>query len=557
MATKKYMSETSSLIKSNITTFRYPKLVISRFIFKQSIKSAAIWAFIIAAYVASKGIGYGKIYPTPQARAKLASTLGNNVGLSALIGKPHDLVSVGGYTAWNTIGVIEIVLAIWVILLTTRALRGAEDTGRWEILLAGRTTAKKALLNALGGLFLVLTILYLILCGAFAYIGTNKYVNYPPHEAFFFALATIAVAGIFISIAALTSQLMPSRSKAAGLASFIFGIFFILRAAGDITNLHWLLYLTPLGWIENLRPLSNSNPFWLLPIFVSIVLISLISIYLSSHRDLGDSIFKDKPESKPRLRLLNHLIPSGIRFTYLNNIGWLSAISLMALFYGVLTKSAAQALAQSTSSTKAFHNIIHSGPNSVINIFLGVAFLIYIILIMSFSAAHISKLREEEATNLADNFFVRPIKRYTWLNSRCFLIAIGIIIAAILSGLFTYLGVISQNATVDYKDLIIASLNCIIPGLFTLGVGVFALGFLPRLTSIIAYSVIGWSFLIEMLSSGIKLNHWILDTSLLTHISLSPAVSINWRTNFIILGIGTVLFVLGLLRFNNRDLVTE
>ena len=95
------------------------------------------------------------------------------------------------------------------------------------------------------------------------------------------------------------------------------------------------------------------------------------------------------------------------------------------------------------------------------------------------------------------------------------------------------------------------------PALLTLGVAVFGFGFAPRLALIGSYGVIAWSFLIQMVSSGINLNHWILDTSVLHHIALAPATEPNWHAAGIVAGLGVLAGALGVWRFHRRDLETE
>jgi putative exporter of polyketide antibiotics len=102
-----------------------------------------------------------------------------------------------------------------------------------------------------------------------------------------------------------------------------------------------------------------------------------------------------------------------------------------------------------------------------------------------------------------------------------------------------------------------AAANTAVPVLFILGVGIFAFGIHPRFTSFLAYGLIAWSFMIDMLSSGININHWILDTSILNHMVFAPASSPNWSVNIIMIGIALVLGVIGITGFNQRDLASE
>jgi hypothetical protein len=65
--------------------------------------------------------------------------------------------------------------------------------------------------------------------------------------------------------------------------------------------------------------------------------------------------------------------------------------------------------------------------------------------------------------------------------------------------------------------------------------------------------VLAWAFLLDMLGSAIKVNHWVMDTSLY-HLALAPAVSPSWRIVGTYLAIGCAAAVLGGWRFTQRDL---
>jgi putative exporter of polyketide antibiotics len=102
-----------------------------------------------------------------------------------------------------------------------------------------------------------------------------------------------------------------------------------------------------------------------------------------------------------------------------------------------------------------------------------------------------------------------------------------------------------------------AGLNMLAPAVLVFGLGIFSLGVWPRLTTVIAYGAVAWSFLIDMVSSGINLNHWIQDTSILHHVALAPAVPPDWHSAAILAVLGVILCVVGGLVFNRRDLQAE
>ncbi len=523
---------------------------------KQSIRGGVFWALIIGAYVASKAIGFSKAYPTQISRDKIAANFGSNTGLSALLGRPHGISTVAGYAQWNTIGVVVIILAIWALLLSTKTFRGAEESGRWEILLAGQTTARKAAVNALVGLLATMLIIYVIVAACFVLIGKDQAVNIGVGPALYFALASVIGGALFISVGALTSQFMPTRSRAAGAAATIFGIFFLVRAMADVTTLNWLYYFTPLGWIEKLQPLYKPQPIWLLPLLALILFLSYLSVYLAGRRDMGDSIIAEKTSVKSSNKLLGSPLSASIRLNRGNTLSWIAAVLLVSIFYGLLTKSAAQAFMQ-TSAVHGVNKLLQTNSSSASILYLGIVFFLLMVLIMSYSASALGRIREEEAQGYLDNYLVRPVSRYKWLSGRILMVFSIIILMGLASSIGTWAGVFSQHSGASFHSIFIAGFNILPPSFLTVGIGAIALGFMPRLTSILAYGAIGWSFLIQMVSSGINLNHWILDTSIVHHIELAPAVSPNWRSNFIILVLGVSLCVIGAIKFNRRDLANE
>ena len=114
-----------------------------------------------------------------------------------------------------------------------------------------------------------------------------------------------------------------------------------------------------------------------------------------------------------------------------------------------------------------------------------------------------------------------------------------------------------QTGGIAIQTFLNAGLNSLIPALFIAGLGMLALGFWPRFCSTITFGVLTWSFLLEMVSSGINLNHWLADSSILHHIILAPASSPNWHANLTISLISLILAIVGVWKFNGRDLASE
>ena len=141
---------------------RYPAAVVAARTARRAARSGALWGYVFGLTVASSAWGYASAYKTPAQRARLAALFGSNTGLAAINGQAHAIQTVAGYTVWKSFMFLIIVGAVWGLLTGTKLLRGEEDAGRWELLLAGQTTGRRAAAQALAGLGAGLAALWLV-----------------------------------------------------------------------------------------------------------------------------------------------------------------------------------------------------------------------------------------------------------------------------------------------------------------------------------------------------------------------------------------------------------
>ncbi|HSX07508.1 MAG TPA: ABC transporter permease subunit [Candidatus Saccharimonadales bacterium] len=538
--------------------FRSPKTVIARFVAARSWHGAVLWAAAFSIMVVTKATGYVAAYPTLKARQAVIATLGNNAGLDALLGRPYHMETVQGFITWNALSIMAIIGSVWALLLTTRTFRGEETAGRWELLLSGQTTMRRATVNAIVGLLAAIGLLYGLCALLFINIGTIHSVDFGVGAALYFALAATAGPLMFMAIASLASQIMPTRARAASLTAGIFVASFLLRAMGDTaTSAHWLLNITPLGWIEKLRPLYGEQPTWLIPIVALTAVVLLATIWLAGRRDLGESVLADKETARPRTGLLNAPLQLALRLTRVGMGAWIFAAGFVALAFSFLAKSAAEAFASSAGAGHLLGSLTRSTRTLGATTFLGIIFFILMVLIMAFAATMVGAVREEEAEGYLDNLLVQPLARTRWLLGRIGLAVGGIVTAGLLISAASWFAVTRQQLDISAHTLVIAGINAMAPALLTLGIGILGFGFAPRICLIGCYVVIAWSFLLQMLSSGINLNHWILDTSVLHHMALAPAINPNWTAFSIVSGLGVLGIIFGVWRFAKRDLEAE
>jgi len=510
-----------------------------------------LWGYIFGLYVATQALAYASSYKTLAQRRALAKEFGSNTGISALVGPAHALQTVSGFTVWKCLAVLAVTGAVWGLLTGTRLLRGEEEAGRWELLLAGQTTRGSAAAQALAGLATGVAALWAVTALITVIVGRSSKVQIDAGGALFFAVALVAAAVMFLAVGAFASQIAATRRQAAAYAGAALGVSYALRMVADSgIGLAGLRWATPLGWVEELQPLTGPRPLVLLPIAGFTAVLVLLTVRLSGIRDLGASTLSDRSVARPRTRLLSGPTGLNLRLMRFSVAGWGAAIAAYALLLGLVAKSAGSALSSSPSITHVLRRLGARGADA----YLGVAFLMLAVLVTLVAAGQISATRAEEAEGRLDNLLVRPVSRLSWFGERLVVAAAILVAGGLLAGVCAWAGAATQHAGVSFTRLLEAGLNVVPPTVCILGIGAFAIGIWPRATSVVTYGVLAWSFLVELVGGIVGLNHWVLDTSVFHQMAAAPAVSPNWTTGGALVGVGAIAAILGGVAFNHRDL---
>ncbi|MGD0441719.1 MAG: ABC transporter permease subunit [Acidimicrobiales bacterium] len=530
---------------------RWPGSLVARQTARRAVRSGVLWGYVFGLYLATQALAYASSYKTAAQRAGLTKEFGSNAGVSALVGPAHDIQTVAGFTVWKCLAVLAVVGAVWGLLTGTRLLRGEEDAGRWELLLAGQTTRRAAAAQALAGLGCGLGALWATTAVITIVVGRSSKVDISPGGALFLAVAAVAAAALFLVLGALASQLAPTRRQASAYASAVLGASYALRMVADSgTGLGWLRWASPLGWIEELQPLTAPHPLALLPIAGLIVVLALLTIRLAGERDLGASTLPDRARSVPHTRLMFGAVGLDIRLARSSLAGWGIGIAAYGLVLGLVAKSAGSAIAASSSLTRALSRLGAVGAEA----YLGVAFLLMAVLVAFVAAGQISATRAEEAEGRLDNLLVRPVSRSSWLMWRLVVAVVAVLVCGVIAGLFTWLGAASQHSGVSFANVFAAGLNVVPPALCVLGAGTLAFGVWPRATTFVTYGLLVWSFLVELVGGIVGLNHWVLDVSVFHQMTAAPTVSPDWTSGGVLVAIGAASALAGGVAFALRDL---
>ena len=249
-----------------------------------------IWIVVLAALPAITANAYDTLYPTAAERTSLTGTIGANPSVAVLYGPGFDLSTPGGFTAWRFGGIVAVLTALMAVFTVTRHTRAEEDSGRAELLastVTGRYAALTAAVAVAGGVSATIGVIQ-----ATALIAAGT----PTAGAWAFGLSTVACGLVFTAVAALAAQLAEYARTANGIAAAVLGAAFLVRAVGDSsTGGHSLSWLSPIGWVQQIRPFAGER-WWVLALpLVTATIVAAAAYVVLPRRDLGVGILPPRP----------------------------------------------------------------------------------------------------------------------------------------------------------------------------------------------------------------------------------------------------------------------
>ncbi len=494
-------------------------------------------------------LGYAAAYPDPADRVTVARSIGSNPGLNAIFGETRSLETMAGFTEWRVVLSLALVGGIWGMFATTRVLRGEEDAGRAEVLLAGPVTRTGAAAATLAGLAAAW-----LLCTAITVIGlvaaSGRDLGLGPAALLGLTLTSLAV--VMIGVAAVASQLLATRRAVTGTAAVVLGVSYGIRVVADSApDLRWWRWWTPLGWLEEVRPLTGAVVLPLVLMWLLAVVLGVVAVGLVTRRDTGEGLWGVRATARPRTVLLTGPFGLAVRLARGQAVSWALGLAGFGGLIGLVARTASDAMASSTGAEV----LSRLGVDDVgARAYTGVSFVFATLALSLVAAGQVATMRDEEASGRLDAVLTRPVGRWRWLAGR-WTVACGVLVlaaAAVVLG--TAVAGSVGDLGVATGDLIVAGANVVPAAVFVLGLGVLLFGVVPRLAVAVTYAYVAGSFLLETVGAAVELPGWLLNLSVLHHVAPAPAVDPDWPAAGLLVGIGVVTAVVGGLVFARRDL---
>jgi ABC-2 type transport system permease protein len=504
------------------------------------------FACLFAAVAYIQPVAYRRTYPTRSDRVGFARSFGGNKAIRLFYGVPHDLLTVGGYSAWRVGGLLAIFAAVWGLLAAVRALRTEEEAGRTELVLAGIVSRGYAFLAALAAIAVGTAILWTATFVGLAAAGL------PARGSAFLALATVSVVPVFVGVGALASQVASSRRLATGFAAGAFLLALVVRVVADTSSQSWLRWITPLGWVEELRPFAGTRPLVLiLPVAAGGLLIAAAGL-IAARRDVGAGLLPARDSGPPRMALLASPTAFALRSERGSLAGWLTGIAAFAFILGVVSNTVSSAGIPKSLARQ----VERLGTTSITTPagYLGFTFLFFVLAISLFCCSQLATARHEEASERLETLLALPVDRGRWLAGRLLLAIATSAALALAAGALAWAGAASQGVMLSLPRLLEAGANCLPAALLFLGLAALAFAIFPRASPAISYGLVSVGFVWDLFGALLGAPHWLVELSPFQQVGLVPAEAFKTGGAIAMLAIAAIAGASSVACFRRRDL---
>lgn len=492
-------------------------------------------------------VGYRSTYPTLKDRIGFARSFGGNASVRLFYGRPFDLLSTGGYTAWRIGGFAAILAAIWGALAAVRAMRAEEDAGREEIVLSGLIRRRGAYVAALAAVLAGAVLLWAALLAGFAAAAL------PLGGSAYLALATVCPALVFAGVGALASQVAAMRRLALELSMAALALALVVRVVADTSSgLEWLRWATPLGWSEEMRAFSGTHAAVLLLPLAASALLLWAAGRIGARRDVGAGLLQVRDSAPPRLRLLCTPTALALREERGSLAGWLVGTGFFALIIGLISTTVSSA----GISNNLQRQLQKIGAVSITKPsgYIGLSFLFFVLAVSLFCCAQVAAARHEESEQRLETLFALPTARVRWLGGRLALALLAALAISLFAGVMAWLGAAAQGAGVSLPDMLEAGLNCLPVSLLFLGLGALAFALAPRASAGVAYGLVAVAFVWDLFGGILGAPKWVLELSPFQHVGLVPAQAFKLEAALVMLVLAALATAAALWLFRRRDL---
>ncbi|GAA2781789.1 ABC transporter membrane-spanning protein [Kitasatospora paracochleata] len=504
------------------------------------------WLYAVTAMVLSTAFSFRTLYATEQDRRSFAASIAGNGSLRALYGPVHDASTIGGLTAWR-MGVFGAVLAgLMSTLLVVRHTRAEEEDGRLELVAAAAVGRRAPLTAALLAALTADLLLGALVTGGLLAAGQGVAGSVA------FGLALAAAGVFFAAVAALAAQLAETGRAANGLAGAALGLAFVLRAIGD-GGPHWVSWLSPIGWAEQVRAFGGDRWWVLLLPLAGAAALTAGAYALVARRDLGAGLLPQRPGPAAAAPSLATPAALARRLQRGPLIGWCAGFAAAGAVFGGLAQGAVDLVGQNRQVADLMARL--GGRQGVLDSYLAAIVNLLGMVAAVYAVQSVLRLRTEEVSGRAEPVLAGAVSRLRWAAGHLLFPLLGTALLLAVAGAVAGLaeGATAGGLGQALVRLPLAALAQLPAVWLTAAAALAVYGLLPRWTAA-GWAVLAVFLLIAWLGPIVRLPGWALDLSPFTHLPHLPGGDVTAAPLLWLTAVAAALATAGLVGLRRRDL---
>jgi ABC-2 type transport system permease protein len=509
-----------------------------------------VWIYVLTILVVSTGYSFKGLYKTAASREAIASGITHNAATLAL-GGPLYNDTIGALTVYKVGAGTALAAGLMSIFIVIRHTRADEEAGRLE--LVGSTAVGRHTALAVGLLLAAAAnaVLGLLIFAGCAVIGL------PAGGSAALGLAIGTCGLFFAAVAAVAAQVSASARGARGIAIFVLVASYLVMSAGAAAGDgggRWLLWVTPVGWVTQVRAYAGDSwPALALPVAAA-VLVAAGAVLLAARRDLGASLVPPRPGPAGAAGSLRSPLALAWRLHRAALAGWVAG----ALVYGAALGSIAQNIGSMLGSSGGVRNAITrlGGQSGLTDAYLATMMSIFGLAAAGYAISVVLRMWSDESSERAEPVLATAVSRLSWAASQLFIAVAGSALVLGAAGLGAGLASGLRGADVgpQVARMLGAALAQLPAALVVAGVAAALFGLLPRSCAAGGWTALALATVILLLGPTLRLAPWVQDISPFTHVPKLPGgtgspAGLAWLAL-----IAVALAATGLLGLRRRDI---
>ncbi|WP_416147438.1 ABC transporter permease [Salipaludibacillus sp. HK11] len=521
---------------------------LSRFILRLDRMQIPIWLIGITFFTLIVPIAYRDLYGSQQERDAMVETMANPV-MTAMFGH-GDLsnYTIGAMTAHSMLLFTAVLVGLMSILLVTRHTRAAEEDGRIEMIRSlpvGRLSYLNATLLVLAGKSVALTLIVGFGLAALRVESMNV------AGSLLYGAALGATCLFFAGVTAVFAQLSENSRGTIGFSVAVLLGSYLIRAIGDAgeTALSWL---SPLGWVTKAEVYSTNNSGPIILLVAASFLLFIFANYLNAIRDLERGFFPSRPGRKYATRFLQSTIGLALRLQRTGIIAWAIGMYILGVSYGSVLGDL-DAFFEGIEMMEQM--LIAADGATLTEQFIPMLMIVISLLATVPPVMAMNKLMGEEKKDRIDHMLARAVSRTKLMGSYLVIAVVNGFVMISLSALGLWsAGAAVMEGGLDFGMIYGAALSYYPAMLVMIGVAVFLIGVLPKLTQL-TWLYVFYSFIVLYLGGMFQFADWVGKLSPFGYIPQAPIEEMTYLPLFVLSIVAVALMIVGFVGYNKRDIL--